>query len=147
MVWLGKMAKKNPNNPHFYITPLMAFAFVFVTLMVRAFFIKTGKPYALVEYTTYFDIIILLTSLLIDIVIQRNKKWWSYIRRNSGWLKISICLVILTFWYIVRKLFIPALGNQIPIPKTYFILLCLPLAIYGIIDFIKRQYARRASKQ
>lgn len=123
----------------------MAFAFVFVTLMVRAFFIKTGKPYALVEYTTYFDIIILLTSLLIDIVIQRNKKWWSYIRRNSGWLKISICLVILTFWYIVRKLFIPALGNQIP--KTYFILLCLPLAIYGIIDFIKRQYARKASKQ
>ena len=138
---MEKMAKKNPNNPHFYITPLMAFAFVFVTLIIRVFFIKTGKPYALVEYTTYFDIISLLTSLLIDIAIRRNKKWWPYIRRNSGWLKISICLVILTFWYIVRKLLIPALGNQIPIPKTYFILLCLPLAIYEIIDFIKRQYA------
>ncbi len=144
---MGKMAKKNPNHPHFYITPLMAFAFVVVTLIIRVFFIKTGKPYALVEYTTYFDIISLLTSLLIDIAIRRNKKWWPYIRRNSGWLKISICLVILTFWYIVRKLLIPALGNQIPIPKTYFILLCLPLAIYGIIDFIKRQYARKASKQ
>lgn len=141
------MTNKQEYNPRLYSTPVTAFAIIAVALIVRVFFFKTGKPYVVVEYTTYFDVISLLTSILIDIAIRGNKKWWSFISSNSKWLKISICYVVLTFWHIVRQLFIPALGRQLSLPKTYFILLCLPFAIYGIVDFAKRQHARRVSTQ